>query len=195
MVQELIPGEDECGVNDNCRMIDGEAVAEFTAEKVRLHPPAFGVPRVVRSKRIPDIVEPGRAILRGLGFEGFACTEFKRDPRTGVYNFLEVNGRHNRSGMLAVRSGINFPRLHFDWLAEGARPGQVSFREGVYWIDDLKDLAGSLRYRSVERYSLRELIRPYVRPHVYAVMDWRDLGPIWRRLGNVLLRPQPPARA
>jgi D-aspartate ligase len=51
MVQELIEGGDDCGVNYNCLTLEGEPVVEFTSEKVRLSPPAFGVPRVVVSRR------------------------------------------------------------------------------------------------------------------------------------------------
>jgi predicted ATP-grasp superfamily ATP-dependent carboligase len=187
MVQELIQGGDECGVNYNCLMIEGEPIVEFTAEKVRLSPPTFGVPRVVISKRIPEIIEPGRAILRGLGFQGFACTEFKRDVRTGTYQFMEVNGRHNRSGMLAVSCGINFPLLEYEFLAYGKSPKPASFREGVYWIDDVKDFVESFRHRAVERYSWRQLARPYFQPHVYAVWDWRDPKPLLKRCRDLML--------
>lgn len=45
MLQELIPGDDTHGVNYNSyRTADGDVLAEFTAEKVRLSPPNFGVP-------------------------------------------------------------------------------------------------------------------------------------------------------
>ena len=83
----------------------------------------FGSPRVAISERIPDVVEPGRRILAAMEFRGFACIEFKLDRRDGVYKLMDVNGRHNLSGMLAVRSGLNFPLRQYRHLAEGIVPG------------------------------------------------------------------------
>ena len=76
MIQELIPGDDTYGVNYNSYFWDGSPVAEFTAEKVRVHPPKFGSPRVLLSKRIPEIIEPSRTILKELGFSGLFATVF-----------------------------------------------------------------------------------------------------------------------
>lgn len=53
MIQEFIPGGDTCGVNFNSYRHAGESIIEFTAEKVRLSPPTFGVPRAIVSREIP----------------------------------------------------------------------------------------------------------------------------------------------
>lgn len=47
------------------------------------------------SAAVPEIVEPGRRIVRGMGIEGFANVEFKRDERDGRYKLMEVSGRAN----------------------------------------------------------------------------------------------------
>jgi len=121
ILQEIIPGGDDCGVNYNAYFWDGAPLAEFTAQKIRNAPPTFGSPRVILSQRIPEVIEPGRKILRAMGFYGYACTEFKRDPRDGVHKLMEVNGRHNLSTLLAVRCGINFP-----WLSTSCRTWRAS---------------------------------------------------------------------
>ena len=123
MLQEIIPGDDSQVVNYNCYRWGGDGLVEFTARQIRKAPPEFGSPRVVRSEVVSEVIEPGRAILSALEFEGFACVEFKRDARDGGYTLMEVNGRHNLSGQLAVRCGINFPLLHYRHLAEGVAPG------------------------------------------------------------------------
>ena len=197
MLQELIPGGDDCGAHYNSYFVNGSAVAELTAAKVRMSPPGSGVPRVVVSRDIPSIVEPARRILAALNYCGHSCTEFKRDPRDGVYKLLEVNGRHNRSGALSLRCGINFPWLEYRHLVHGDLPPQNGAETGIYWIDEFHDAARSLRCLFSERYSPMAYIRPYLRPHVFAVFNWPDVKPFFRRCADIisiafsrLLRPR-----
>ncbi len=186
MLQEIIPGEDANGVNYNSYFDEGEPIVEFTAEKVRNAPPRFGSPRVVISKVIPEVCEPGRRILKAMGFYGYSCTEFKRDKRDGVYKLMEVNGRHNLSSLLAVRCGINFPWLHYRHLVYGERPVASEYQEGVYWVDLIRDVGYSLKYCRQEHYSLRDYLRPYFEPHVFAVLDFKDARPFAKRCVDLL---------
>ncbi len=186
MLQEYIPGDDTMGVNYNSYFWEGKALVEFTAEKVRLAPPAMGVPRVVMSKEIREIIEPGRRILEGLGYHGYSCTEFKKDIRDGVYKLMEVNGRHNRSGLLSVHCGINFPWIEYQHLVYGELPTATSFRKGVYWIDEVSDVINSLRYYRNEHYTRKEYLEPYSRDHIFAVFDVKDLKPILKRFGDLV---------
>jgi predicted ATP-grasp superfamily ATP-dependent carboligase len=181
MLQEFIPGDDSEVANYNSYFWDGEPLAEFTAQQIRKAPPELGSPRVVVSKDIPEVIEPGRRILRGMGFYGYSCTEFKRDPRDGVYKLMEVNGRHNRSTLLAVRCGLNFPWIQYKHLVRGELPRQSTYRTGVYWIMLDRDLGYSARYRRKERYRLMEYVRPYLRPHVFDILDLKDARPFMKR--------------
>jgi predicted ATP-grasp superfamily ATP-dependent carboligase len=185
MLQELIPGDDSRGVNYNSYVWNDEALVEFTAEKVRLSPPAFGVPRVVISKDIPEIIEPGRRILKALGFYGYSCTEFKKDARDGVYKLMEVNGRHNRSGMLALRCGINFPWIEYCHLLGGDIQKPSKYEKGIFWIDEFNDLYRSIQFAGKERYSLYDYARPYLKAHVFATFSLDDPKPFFRRCFNL----------
>lgn len=188
MIQELIPGDDTCGVNYNAYFWDGEPLVEFTAQQLRNAPPEFGSPRVVMSKHIPEVLESGRQILRAMGFYGYACTEFKRDPRDGVHKLMEVNGRHNRSLMLSVTCGVNFPWLQYQHLMQGITPVAADYPEGVYWIALAEDLFYSVKYRKAEGCSFSDYLRPYVEPHVFSVLDRRDLRPFVRRVSGLVRR-------
>jgi predicted ATP-grasp superfamily ATP-dependent carboligase len=179
ILQEIIPGPDSNGLNYNAYFWDGEPLAEFTARKLRGAPPGFGSPRVARSERIPELLGPGRAVLQAMGYNGFACTEFKVDERDGSLKLMEVNGRHNLSGSLAVRCGVNFPWLEYNHLVNGVRPAGhyfEQFEEGVYWIDSVRDLATTLLHRRLEDWSLRDYLRPYLGPRVFA--DWDTTDPL-----------------
>ena len=182
MLQELIEGPDPISVNYNAYRADGEVLAECTARKVRLSPPRFGTPRVVRSEEVPEVVGPGRAILEGLGLDGPSCTEFKLDRRDGTYKLLEVNGRHNRSSLLSTASGINFPWIEFRHLTAGERPGPLRARPGLYWIDEMEELRYGITRAGRDGAGPRDLLRPWVREHVFAVLDPRDPGPLRREL-------------
>ena len=185
MLQELIPGPDGNGANHNAYVWDGRVLVEHTARKLRGSPPQLGSPRAARSELVPEILEPGRAILDAMGFSGFACTEFKLDDRDGRWKLMEVNGRANLSGMLAVRSGVNFPLLQYRHLIEGEEPSSQGFRAGVCWTDVVRDMGCNVGYAGREGYGLRELIAPYRRPHVDAIWDARDPKPFFVRLWNV----------
>jgi predicted ATP-grasp superfamily ATP-dependent carboligase len=131
MLQEIIPGDDIDVVNYNSYFEGGNPLVEFTAEHIRNAPPKWGSPRVAHSKSIPEVIEPGRMILQAMDFNGFACTEFKKDARDGVYKLMEVNGRHNLSTLLAVRCGINFPYIQYRHLVENVLPAEHSFKTGI----------------------------------------------------------------
>jgi D-aspartate ligase len=186
MVQEIVLGSDSNGANYNSYHYAGEALVEFTAKKVRSGPPGFGSPRVVITQDIPEIKEYGRKLLNAMHFYGFQCTEFKQDERDGVYKLVEVNGRHNLSSMLAIATGINFPYLHYDHLANDILPQQMEYKKDVYWIDFLRDIGYSLRHLRTERYSPWSYIQPYLKPHVFAIFSMRDPKPFFRRVAQVL---------
>lgn len=186
VIQEYIPGDDTHGVNYNSFFVDGKPVVEFTAEKIRLSPPNFGIPSAVRSKKIPEIIEPGRAILKALGYYGYSCTEFKKDPRDGRYKLMEVNGRHNRSARLALGLGVNFPWIEYQYLSQGRIDSEnVKNVVGEYvWIDEFKDLSTYAIPVLKGSYSLAAFMKPYREKHTFAVFDRKDLRPFFKRLGD-----------
>lgn len=185
MLQELIPGDDTQGINYNSYFWDGAPLVEFTARKVRLSPPDFGVPSVVVSQPVPEVLEPGRKFLRAMGYSGYSCTEFKRDPRDGVYKLMETNGRHNRSTLLATRCGVNFPWIEYRHRVRGELPVASSFAEGVYWIDEFQDSARLLAHPRRKNGSFPGYFRPYSRPHVFAVFHVSDLRPFAKRCAGM----------
>ncbi|MFQ5739515.1 MAG: hypothetical protein ACE5JX_10935 [Acidobacteriota bacterium] len=188
LLQELIPGDDTCGVNYNSYRVEGEVVSEFTARKVRLTPPGIGFPRVVVSRDLPEVHHLGRKILKALNYQGFSCTEFKQDQRDGAYKLMEVNGRHNLSSLLAVACGLNFPYLNYRHLVDGKVPrGNFHFRTGVYWIDLERDFLQSVRSYRQERLPLRNYLHPYLSEHVFAVWSLQDPYPFLKRLADAAL--------
>jgi predicted ATP-grasp superfamily ATP-dependent carboligase len=185
MFQELVPGDDSDGVNYNSYFWDGEPLVEFTAQQVRNAPPEFGSPRVVVSKHIPEVIEPGRKILRAMRFYGYSCTEFKKDARDGIYKLMEVNGRHNRSSLLAVHCGINFPWIQYKHMIQGELPSARDYQSGVFWIDITRDVSYSIMKLGKEKGKQISCLQPYRSPHVFAVLDLKDPRPFFQRFKDL----------
>lgn len=186
MLQEYIPGDDRCGVNYNSFFVDGEPIVEVTAQKVRLTPPRIGFPRVVISRKIPELSVLATKFIRELGYDGFSCMEFKKDTRDGHYKLMEINARLNLSTPLSVRAGVNFPYLLYRYALMGELPkNSKDFREGIYWIDPGKDIAESVRSYRNERYSVTEYLLPYLRPHVFTILSLEDMGPFNKRCSDL----------
>lgn len=186
MIQELIPGGDEQGVNYNSFFWNGETLIEFTAQKIRYSQSGFGVPRVVRSRiHIPEVQESAKKILQTIQFNGYSCIEFKKDPRDGIYKLMEVNGRFNRSGLLSLKCGINFPWLVYKHLIEGKLPQYQEYMPDVYWIDEFKDMADSIKPLLSKHYTFKQFIQPYLNPNIFAVFDKKDLMPFLKRFYDI----------
>lgn len=191
MLQEYIPGDDSTNVNYNSYYVNGEPVAEFTAQKVRMHPRNFGVPCVVKSRAVDEIIKPGRTLLQTLGYQGYSCVEFKLDHRDNRYKLMEVNGRHNRSTLLAVTCGINFPLIEYKHLIYGDLAKQSSCDDNVYWIDEVKDFVRLFLEPFNNVQSIRNYCEPYRSRNVYSIADRNDIKPIIKRLLNLASRCLP----
>ncbi len=186
MLQEFIQGDDADGVNYNAYYLDGEPLVEFTARKIRNAPPQLGSPCAAVSANEQEVIAAGRRILKAMGFYGFACTEFKRDIHDGVYKLMEVNGRHNLSGALAIYCGVNFPLIHYRHLMLGEIPSQLDYRKGIYWIDLTRDWAYHLKRVLQREYPWKKFITPYQNEHIFAILDAHDMGPFVKRVGTLM---------
>lgn len=182
MLQEFIPGDDTHGVNYNSFFVDGKPILEFTAEKIRLSPPQIGFPRVIVSKWIEEVIEPGRKMLSALNYTGISCIEFKKHQVTGKYVLMEINGRQNLSAPLAVKCGYNFPYITYRKLTDGSLPEITGdYIKGIYWIDPGKDIVESIRSFKRERFKFADYFRPYLNHSILTIPDVRDLKPLMKR--------------
>jgi D-aspartate ligase len=187
LVQEFVPGDDTHGVNYNAYFWDGRPLVECTAQKLRLSPPQIGFPRVVVSREIPEVIEPSRRLLQGMGFYGFANVEFKKDARDGAYQLMELNGRPHNSGLLSVRAGVNFPWITYRHLVKGELPpSSLTQENGIYWIAVPSDPVQGLRQLSNGHPPQRGYLRPYLRPHVFDILDRRDPRPFLAKLAGAV---------
>jgi predicted ATP-grasp superfamily ATP-dependent carboligase len=140
LVQELAPG-----VRETVKLfrVDGEVTARFAMRVDRCWPP-LGGSSVFRESIDPprDVLERAERLVDAMRLDGYSEVEFRRN-RDGEPLLMEVNPRLSQSVELAIRSGVDFPRMQVEWTRGGDVPGVDRYRTGVR----LGWLAGEARLR------------------------------------------------
>lgn len=144
-VQEFFRGR---GVGVELLLCDGEPLLEF--QHIRLHEPLQGGAGSYRESTAltPELREAAVALLKAVRYTGVAMVEFKVNPQTGQWVFIELNGRFWGSLALAVAAGADFPLALFQLLVDGRRDFDRHYRVGLRcrsWGSDLWWLTCNLR--------------------------------------------------
>jgi protein-tyrosine-phosphatase/predicted ATP-grasp superfamily ATP-dependent carboligase len=144
-VQEFFQGR---GVGVELLLCEGEPLLEF--QHVRLHEPVRGGAGSYRESRAltPELRDAAVALLKAVHYTGVAMVEFKVNPQTGQWIFIEVNGRFWGSLPLAIAAGADFPLALFQLLVDGQRIFDRKYRVGLRcrsWGGDLWWLTSSRR--------------------------------------------------
>jgi len=149
--QENVIGQ---GVGVELLLNQGVPLLEF--QHVRLHEPLRGGGSSYRqSVRVtPALREAALAILAPLKYTGVAMAEFKVNPLTQDWAFVEINGRFWGSLPLAVASRANFPLGLFQLLVEGRVTISSAYRVGICcrnWTQDYFWQGANLRADHADR--------------------------------------------
>jgi predicted ATP-grasp superfamily ATP-dependent carboligase/protein-tyrosine-phosphatase len=138
LVQSFFPGT---GVGQEFLVDHGEIVAAFQHERIH-EPPAGGGSSYRRSVPLdPEMLAHSRRLLGEIGFHGVAMVEYKRDPASGRFVLMEINGRFWGSLPLALAAGMDFPAWLYDLLVHGQRPPARAYPTGLYARNLEKDLS------------------------------------------------------
>ena len=141
---------------------NGEMYARFAQWAKRTEPPLGGQSVLRQSIALPaDISTQAERLVREIELEGYSEVEFRRDS-TGVPYLMEINPRLSASVEIAVRSGVDFPRLLYQW-ANGERIDKVEGYHIGRWMRYLKgDMMTTIE-------ALQQRGRPGVTPPVQAI--------------------------
>ncbi len=164
----------------------GHMYARF-AQWAKRTAPALGGTSVLRqSISIPqDIGDQAERLVREIDLEGYSEVEFRRD-RTGKAYLMEINPRLSASVEIAVRSGIDFPHLLYQWAC-GDRIDEIKeYHVGKwmrYLMGDFVTTMASLRDRdpgmAPPAKVLFDFCTTFFVPMWYDYLDWRDPGPLF----------------
>jgi predicted ATP-grasp superfamily ATP-dependent carboligase len=186
MVQEIIPGEDSelFGYLAFWDDIEGER-AWVTKRKLRQYPPGFGDGSLQETVEVPEVARLSRLLLRAFGYRGFVGVEFKRDSRDGSYRLMEINPRTVSGNELAIRAGVDFPWIGYQYLT-GVPPEPAAFRRGIRYVNEEWDVQAYLALRRAGVLSLGGWLASLRGVQAKAFAAWDDPLPLlvglWRLL-------------
>ncbi|MGI9057763.1 MAG: ATP-grasp domain-containing protein [Ktedonobacteraceae bacterium] len=166
--------------------------ARFAQWAKRTYPQLGGTSVYRQSIAIPsDIGAQAEHLVREIDLEGYAEIEFRRDNAGKPY-LMEINPRLSASIELAVRCGVDFPYLLYQW-ANGNRIDRVESYQVGKWM---RHLGGDIT-STIESFTHPD--RPGVTPAAQAVLvfcasffvpaaydyfDWYDPAPAWKAIVN-----------
>jgi len=106
LVQELVPGGWERGY-EFTSFVDagGRVMSSLVLRKRDVHPKPFGNTIAVETVAEPDVAALGLRVLDALSYRGISQSEFRRDPATGEYFFIEINARIVNNTAIDVVAG------------------------------------------------------------------------------------------
>lgn len=182
LVQRFLTGRRE-GVH--LLYANGQIYARFAQWAKRTDPPLGGSSVLRQSIAIPaDIGEPSERLIREIGLEGYSEVEYRRDS-DGIPYLMEINPRLSASIELAVREGVDFPYLIYQWASGEAITEVKSYHVGGW----MRNLGGDFATTAA---AIQERGRPGVPPPLrsilafcasffvpmgYDYLDWRDPKP------------------
>lgn len=186
-LQEYIPGDDCQGFNFNSYRYEDGTIVSFTSQKIRYSDCGFGIPTCVRScDEIDEITHYSKKLLEKLNFRGFSCIEYKYDVRDGKYKLMELNGRHNRSVLLALRCDINFPFIEYSDLVLNKKLEVNKYTNNIYWIDLFKDLESFNQRKHNKDSDLKSFFFPYTQQKIFSDINKNDLLPTFKRFFDII---------
>jgi predicted ATP-grasp superfamily ATP-dependent carboligase len=192
VLQEYIPGDDRNiwsfhGYADE----NGKLLAWFIGRKIRTDPPLVGESSYLELAHDNAFAVVGRHVAERAGLKGVFKIDFKQNAMTGAWRVMEVNARFNLWHHLAARNGLNLPRIAYDYLLYGKRPGTQAYRTEWRWLSLHHD------YRSYRALAARgELgawawVRSILEARkVYDLFSWTDPLPFARHLLRRMRRIQ-----
>lgn len=188
VVSEIIPGADDHIYNYPSYIgYNGEVLAELCMQKIRQHPPGFGMARVAKTvPMIQKIRDLSLQLLKRFSYRGFSSVEFKFDQRDNQYKLMEINSRYELQERLFFAAGINFPYITYLDYVEGKHVSSV-YEAEIYWIDLINDIYHFITSRKIEKYSWKEYFRPYYEKKVFCTPFFDDPAPFIARC-HILLR-------
>jgi len=185
LFQELLTGRREAV---SFLYADGEVHARFAQWALRTNPPLGGESVLRQSIAIPpDIGSQAESLVREINLEGYSEVEYRRDG-AGIPYLMEINPRLSASVEVAVRAGVDFPYLLYQWASGGPIEKVDGYRTGG-WMrhlgGDITRLIPALGERgrpggTPPVQTLLDFGLSFLRPMGYDYVDWTDPLPAVR---------------
>lgn len=142
----------------------------------------------------PDIGKQAERLVREINLEGCSEVEFRRDNAERPY-LMEINPRLWASTELAVRSGVDFPYLLYQWACGDKIDEVKSYPVGArlrYLKGDVLNTAAALipsrqrgrpeMEKTPAAKAILDFLLTFFSPMGYDCVDWKDPLPVWTSL-------------
>jgi predicted ATP-grasp superfamily ATP-dependent carboligase len=197
VAQQWLPGARE---SINLMYADGVFWGRFAQVAHRMLPPLGGSSVLRESIPLPvDATDDAERLIRAINLEGYSEIEFRRDA-AGRPVLMEINPRLSGSVEIAVRAGVDFPLLVYQW-ASGESLSRMSRMDTYRMGLRVRWLGGDIRYlketlASQGRPDVVPVARAlggfavdFLRPTAYDYLDMHDMRPAAHATWRTLLRP------
>ncbi|GCE25375.1 hypothetical protein KDA_08590 [Dictyobacter alpinus] len=164
---------------------NNEVHASFAQWAKRTEPPLGGTSVLRQSIPLPpDTGTQAERLIREMDLEGYAEIEFRRD-RAGIPYLMEINPRLSASVEIAVRSGVDFPKLLYQWASGETIDTVSSYRVGNwmrYLKGDIMTTIEAIQQRgrpgvTPPAQAVLSFAASFLKPMDYDYVDWHDLNP------------------
>ena len=199
MLQEIIPGEADTMFGYNAYYDHrGTPHGMFMYQRIREWPLGFGNGCYIQHVQEPILEQITTSLMQKIDYYGIVDAEFKRDPRDGLFKFIEVNPRVWMQNSFPSRYGYNLPYMaYLDAIGKPLPENPMSVQhhtvKWVYFLEDIQSVRAQIRNRSIQ---LRTILPAYSLRNEHAVFAWDDPLPFFilgcgsiSKLFSTLLRP------
>jgi len=189
VIQQMVVGPDDGHMSYTAFVSpQGQIVAEMVAQKLRIHPPRFGVGCYLEAVAIDDARRVGREIIERLGFRGFTSLQFKRDERDGRLYLIEINLRFPIWIGLPIACGVDYPWYYYETCLGRSVVTPDHVRLGTRWIDFHKDVQSMRVYAREGTWTWGRWIRGLLCRPVPILFRWSDPMPAVMSMAERYLR-------
>ena len=138
LLQEYVGGQ---GVGIELIADNGKIIYAFQHRRLHEVPLTGGGSSLRISEAVnPTLLEASSQLMRALAWHGVAMVEFKRDPVSGRFSLMEINGRFWGSLPLAIAAGADFPAMLYELMVDGVVQSRPPARNAVYGRSLSRDL-------------------------------------------------------
>ena len=176
IIQEYIPGDDsDLFFCFQYYTRDQSLVCSLSGRKIRQYPSLCGSTSSCEVVHDPQVEKLTTSFFTRIGYVGPCSMEFKRDPRDGVYYFIEPTiGRHDWNNSFGEGNGFPMPYINYlDALGVVIPPfKQKRFpRRWIRWSSDFEAAKEKIRQGNLSILCWLKSIRPPVTGSIFAADD------------------------
>ncbi|GGE72080.1 carbamoyl-phosphate synthase [Priestia taiwanensis] len=193
ILQEIIPGDNQCFYkvatlyDENMNLL-----ALFSLQKNHQFPAEFGTGAHIVSKTLPDLIELSVPLFEKLGLTGIGMIEWKKDPRDGIYKFIEINPRFWLTHSLTGAAGVDFAYIYYLYVTNQNPAPQLTHEDGVKWIYLVRYYLTFRHKKRAGEMTWKDFFAGLRGKKEFALLAWDDLMPFlrstWSHLRNVWKR-------